>query len=70
MQIIHVGQESCRPVDSAPEALPAAGFLWLDCLHEEVQSEPEVFRAAVERLTGARIFDLHLQDATNLQHPS
>lgn len=70
MQIIHVGQESCQTVDSAPEALPAAGFLWLDCLHEEVQSEPEVFRAAVERLTGARIFDLHLQDATNLQHPS
>ncbi|MCA3219714.1 MAG: magnesium transporter CorA family protein [Burkholderiales bacterium] len=39
-------------------------------MHDEVQADPEGFRSAVERLTGARIFDLHLQDATNLQHPS
>jgi magnesium transporter len=70
VQTIHVQPDHCRPEDNVPESCPAAGFLWLDCLHEDVQADPEKFRGSVERLTGARIFDLHLQDATNLQHPS
>ncbi len=70
MQTIHVQPDQCRPEPGVPQTCPTTGFLWLDCLHDEVQNDPEGFRATVERLTGARIFDLHLQDATNLQHPS
>ncbi len=62
--------DQCRPEPGTPQVCPATGFLWMDWLHEEVQNDPEGFRASIERLTGARIFDLHLQDATNLQHPS
>lgn len=69
MHILHVHPEQCRPLE-AGSACPETGFLWIDALHAEVQAEPEAFRARVERLTGSRIFDLHLQDAVNLHHPS
>ena len=46
--------------------LPAQGFAWLDVAYEEVdQVQPEV-----ERLTGVRIFDVHIGDARNPAHPS
>jgi Mg2+ and Co2+ transporter CorA len=70
VQTLHVQADHCRAEPGVPQACPAAGFLWLDCMHDEVHADPEAFRTTVERLTGARIFDLHLQDATNLQHPS
>ena len=55
---------------AGPAALPEEGWVWLDATHEEVAAEPHAFADAVESLTGHRIFDLHLQDAVNLQHPS
>ena len=53
-----------------PTCLPVEGFLWLDVLHDEAIADPEACAAAVQRIAGARLYDLHLQDATNLQHPS
>lgn len=53
-----------------PTALPAEGYLWLDVLHDEVTADAAPLRDSVLRLTGVRLFDLHLQDAANLQHPS
>ncbi len=70
MQAIHVLPEQCLPLADPAAGCPPHGFVWLDLLHAEVQQDPEGFRARVELLTGARIFDLHLQDAVNLQHPS
>jgi Mg2+ and Co2+ transporter CorA len=57
-------------LDAAPAALPPDGYLWLDLLQEDVASEPAFLPRTVEQLTGVRLFDLHLQDATNPQHPS
>ena len=51
---------------AAGEQLPAQGFGWLDLAYDEVDLLP----AEVERLTGVRIFDVHIGDATNLSHPS
>lgn len=69
MQTIHVLPDRCDLLVE-PAACPAGGFLWLDAMHGEVHADPETFRSRVEQLTGARIYDLHLQDAINLQHPS
>lgn len=69
MLTLHVLPGRCALVDGAA-ARPAEGFLWVDALHDEVRADPEGFRATVEQLTGVRLFDLHLQDAVNLQHPS
>lgn len=54
----------------SPLALPAEGWIWLDVLHEELLQDPAVFARTIEVLTGVRPFDLHLQDAANLLHPS
>jgi Mg2+ and Co2+ transporter CorA len=70
VQAVHVLPERCALLDGATASRPAEGFLWLDVLHDEVRTDPEAFRAIVERLTGVRLYDLHLQDAVNLQHPS
>jgi len=51
---------------TADERLPEQGFAWLDLQYEEVDRVP----AEVERLTGVRIFDVHILDAKNLAHPS
>jgi len=48
------------------ERLPEQGFVWLDLVYEEV----DLLQAEVERLTGVRIFDVHIGDAKNLSHPS
>ncbi len=50
----------------AGERLPEQGFGWLDLTYDEV----DLLQAEVERLTGVRIFDVHIGDAKNLSHPS
>jgi magnesium transporter len=49
---------------------PPAGTTWIDCTHDEVNADPHAWRAQMERLAGYRLFDLHLADCVNLQHPS
>ena len=51
---------------AAGEPLPEQGYAWLDLPYEEVDR----VTAEVERLTGVRIFDVHILDAKNLAHPS
>ena len=51
---------------AADEPLPPQGYAWLDLTYAEVDRlQPEV-----ERLTGVRVFDDHVADAGNDQHPS
>ncbi|MGZ9030661.1 MAG: magnesium transporter CorA family protein [Burkholderiaceae bacterium] len=70
MNWIEVQSGRAQELSAAPAALPADGFIWLDVLHEDAVAQPDLLPSAVERLTGIRLFDLHLQDATNPQHPS
>ncbi len=70
METIHIQSDQALRLDSVPTAPCAAGFYWLDLTHEEFGADPESLRDLVVRLTGARLFDLHLKDAANLQHPS
>lgn len=67
--MFHILPDGCAPADDLHEP-PRHGYLWLDALHGEVQGDPEAFRSRVDHLAAARIHDLHLQDAVNLQHPS
>jgi magnesium transporter len=67
---IEFGPQKAAELADEPSAAPADGFLWLDIGFEETREDPENFRAVVQRLSGVRIDELHLQDATNPQHPS
>lgn len=50
----------------AADAIPELGFVWLDLNYDEIdQLAPEV-----RRLIGVEIFEDHLQDARNPNHPS
>jgi magnesium/cobalt transport protein CorA len=66
MERLHVvpGQPS-RPL-GAEEPMPADGYLWLTLAYEET----EALAAEVQRLTGVRIYDDHIDDVRNLAHPS
>lgn len=68
MILIHLQAGRCERLHTV--AAPGAGFVWVDLSHDELLAAPDAFHATVEQLCGARIHDLHLQDAANLQHPS
>jgi magnesium transporter len=56
----------------APDSVPPDGFLWLDILLDELDTgtTKEALGSAIEQASHVRVFDLHLQDAMNPQHPS
>lgn len=70
MRWVEVGLHRGQELSTEPAVPPAEGFLWLDLLHDEVAADPERLQGTVQRMTGIRLFDLHVQDAINLQHPS
>jgi magnesium transporter len=72
MDIFHICETQVQQ-NADHETLQACSptrFIWLDATHEEVAANPEAWRDEVQRLTGTQIYDLHLQDVTNLSHPS
>jgi Mg2+ and Co2+ transporter CorA len=68
MDIFYIG-DSQAALNLPPENASNT-FLWLDVTHKEVISDPEAWRDEVERITGIRIYELHLRDVVNLTHPS
>ncbi|HJW55701.1 MAG TPA: magnesium transporter CorA family protein [Burkholderiaceae bacterium] len=70
MDIILISDHQVALLPQAPATIPAGAFLWLDATHDEVATNPEAWRAAVERTTGTHVYDLHLADVLNAYHPS
>ena len=55
---------------SRPKRMPTRACRWFDLRHDEFDADPQALRVVVQRLTGAGLFDLHLGESVNLQHPS
>jgi len=70
VETLHVQADQALRLDAAPTVPCTSGFFWIDLTHDEFRSDPEWLRDTAAQLAGPRIFDLHLQDAANLQHPS
>lgn len=70
MDIFLITDSQVTPISAIPAPLPPKGFLWLDATHQEVAADLDGWRDTIERISGTRIYDLHLSDATNLAHPS
>jgi len=66
MECLLVTTEEVSELDAIPDALPAAGFLWLDVVRNGDQDWPRT----VEKLTGASVHERHIKDTRNLNHPS
>lgn len=70
MDIFLINDSQVSLTTTLSPATPISGFLWLDATHDEVAANPDAWRDAVERATGVRLYDLHLLDVANLNHPS
>ncbi|MDE2148684.1 MAG: magnesium transporter CorA family protein [Gammaproteobacteria bacterium] len=66
MQVYHFLPEQAPQALPALEALPDAGFVWLDLSRDQAAG----FEQQVERLTGARIDIQHIEDAMSASHVS
>jgi len=70
MHWLLIQPEAATPLEAPPATPPAVGFCWLDLTHDELRADVKALQDAVARFSGARIDELHLRDAANLQHPS
>jgi Mg2+ and Co2+ transporter CorA len=66
MEFVVVTPAGATVQATPPERLPDEGFVWCDCVPDEGRSWVEPMRA----LTGVAIFEDHLLDAENPNHPS
>lgn len=66
MDVLLLTGDGARVLESIPASLPEEATLWVDCTWDEAQA----WVAPVEALTGVTVFDDHIADAQNLQHPS
>jgi len=66
MRFLLLGAGTAQRLDEPPSAMRAGEFLWCDCHYEEARDWVE----PVTRLTGVPVFEDHLLDAENRQHPS
>ncbi len=55
---------------AAPVALTGHGFVWLDYSHDEVGADPQGWSAEIANIVGEQLFEEHVIDCVNMQHPS
>ena len=57
-------------LDALPEAMPAAGYLWVGTGRREFEVQSADLQNALQRWTGGQLVDLHVTDLLNNQLPS
>ena len=70
MRVFHIHAEQFTELDALPEALPAAGLLWIGSERSEFAEGVAQLQAALLRWTGGQLVDLHVSDLLNPQLPS
>ena len=53
-----------------PSTLPSNGFLWIACARGEFEARQAQVQAALHKLCGTQLVDLHISDLINSQLPS
>jgi magnesium transporter len=70
MRIFHVTPEQFTELTELPEQMPAGGYLWIASARREFEVNTALLQAALQRLTGTQLVDLHISDLLNNQLPS
>ncbi len=70
MDIFLISDNHVSQSKEIPATVPVKGFLWIDATHEEVGADPEAWRNAIALATGVQIYDPHMTDTLNPNHPS
>jgi len=70
MRVLTVSGHQVRDGLALPDALPEHVFVWIACSRAFFEAELPTVQAALERLTGQTLVDLHTSDLLNPQLPS
>ena len=70
MRIFHVAGDQFSELSALPDALPSGGYLWIGSARAEFAEKVSLLQAALQRLTGGQLVDLHVSDLLNDQLPS
>lgn len=70
MHVFSVTGMQVQAGHDVPLQLPDQGFVWLACSRDDFSQELPQLQAALERLTGHGLVDLHVSDLLNVQLPS
>lgn len=70
MRIFHIAGDQFTELDSLPDALPDAGYLWVGSARPEFAEKTAAVQGALQRWTGGQLVDLHISDLLNDQLPS
>ncbi len=70
MQVHHITGDQLTSSDTLPEALPARGWLWVSYSRREFEAALPEIQSALQRWTGAPVFEPHVSDLLNNQLPS
>jgi Mg2+ and Co2+ transporter CorA len=70
MRVFHITADQFTELETLPDALPAAGYLWVGSARREFEVNTALVQAALQRWTGGQLVDLHVSDLLNNQLPS
>jgi magnesium transporter len=70
MRVFHISAERFTELDGLPQALPAAGFLWVGSARREFELRHAELQERLQRWEGGALVDLHVSDLLNIQLPS
>ncbi|MBP6224179.1 MAG: magnesium transporter CorA family protein [Rhizobacter sp.] len=70
MRVFHIQGDQFTELETLPEKLPPAGYLWVGSARREFEVQSSVLQAALQGWTGGQLVDLHISDLLNNQLPS
>ena len=70
MHVFHVAAEAFAEREGLPETLPPTGWLWIATTRREFEVQTGTLQSALQRWTGAALFEPHVADLLNNQLPS
>ncbi|CAN5213274.1 magnesium transporter CorA family protein [soil metagenome] len=70
MRIFHIQGDQFTELEELPDAMPAAGYLWVGSARREFEVSVSPLQSALQRWTGGQLVDLHISDLLNNQLPS
>jgi len=70
MRIFHITGDQFTELDTLPNTMPGAGYLWVGTARREFEVQNGEIQNALQRWTGGQLVDLHVSDLLNNQLPS
>src|SRR4051794_6904752 len=70
MHVFHIAADTFAELEGLPDTLPPTGYVWIATTRREFEVHTGALQAALQRWTGAALFEPHVSDLLNNQLPS